>query len=102
LLLAFALVGAVWLAPGSLFYLLGSSLRAALKVDRHASGLFQTIMFLLKPLVLFYAVAFIAIQFWPQAAFTQIVGVLFGVAVLTFWFAIFFGGLLSTPDEALG
>ncbi len=101
LLFYFAVIGALWLAVGSLFYLLGSGLRSALKVDRHANSLFETVFILLKPLVLFYAVAFVAIEFWPQAAFTQIVGVLFGVAVLVFWFGIFFGGLLSTPNEAL-
>jgi hypothetical protein len=101
ILLSFAVVGAVWLAVGSLFYLLGSGLRSALKVDRHASALFATVMAMLKPLVLFYTVAFVAIQFWPHGMFTQIIGWLFALAVLVFWLSIFFGGLLSAPDEAL-
>ena len=101
LLLTFAVIGAIWLVVGSVLFLLGSALRGALKVDRHANGLFQTIFLLLKPLVLFYAVAYIAIEFWPNALLTTILGLLFGLAVVVYWLAIFFGGLLADPDEAL-
>jgi hypothetical protein len=49
-----------------------------------------------------YAIAFVAIEFWPDSGPTLFLGIRFGLAVITFWAALFFAGLLSEPEEAIG
>jgi hypothetical protein len=84
LLLSFALIGALWLGVGSLFYLLGSAVRSVLKVDRHANSLFQTVLTLLKPLVVFYAVDFVAIEFWHRPRSLRLLECFSGLPLLCF------------------